>query len=426
MKDDYELWVSHIKKELSKKYKQFSGKRCVLFGASDTNRIAVEEMKKLGIKADYVIDNNKRKTGSLWMGIPVVSPSFLQEDFDENTLVLICGVEIYEKSNQIFSLGYEQKNVLLITPQRKSRYCRIKDFVKVWNVYRKIRREGRGKHLFFLPLEATGDAYLTGLYLGSFIREKGYINHCIVVVSENVRNILRLFGFYDIMVISSRDGDLLREAVSCFGESRLDISYLMFWGLYSQNLIRIEEYCDASFHEIFRSAVLGYQDMEKAVLPEFCHDVRGLFEKEGFAEGKTVLLSPYATSFENELDISWWERLAFELTQKGYKVCTNSAGMKEAVVNGTTGVSWSYKDIVPLLDLAGYFVGVRSGLCEVISSSSCKKVILYQKYMSKNKMSYFSLNHMGLCDDAVEMKLGSCSDEKIMQNIIEVICDKKS
>jgi hypothetical protein len=57
--------------------------------------------------------------------------------------------------------------------------------------------------------------------------------------------------------------------------------------------------------------------------------------------------------------------------------------------------------------MAGYFVGVRSGLCDIISSSSCRKAVLYEKdgYFYKcSPYDYFSLKKMGLCDDAVEIE----------------------
>ncbi len=421
MRDDYAQWVKKIKKEIERNRKRFAGKRCVLFGASDANRVALKELQKWNIRIDQVIDNNTGKTGLIWERVPVTTPSFLQERFDPNTMVVICGGEFVEKKRQVMFMGYTDQNILIILPERKSRLDQLRDVAdSIW-VYERVKRRSRGKHILFLPLQATGDAYLTGMYLSGYIAEQEYRDYQIVVTSGGVKKMLQLFGFEDVLVISLEEGKQLKEAVSRFGESQLNLSYLMFWGLYSQNLIRLEEYCKVSFHEMFRNAVFGYQDRGKAEEPEFCCNVEEIFIKEKLIEGRTVLLSPYAVTFDKELDEAWWKALADALTERGFLVCTNSTGFREPVVNGTKGVAWDYRKLVPLLNLAGYFIGVRSGLCDLISSSSCKKVILYQKNMSKNKMSYFSLNHMGLCSDAIEIKLGEEGDAAVLEKIIKIV-----
>ncbi len=74
------------------------------------------------------------------------------------------------------------------------------------------------------------------------------------------------------------------------------------------------------------------------------------------------------------------------------------------------------------LNAAGFFVGVRSGLCDVISTSRCKKIILYEKegyFYRCSPYDYFSLEKMRLCQDAVEFEYHADTSEAVIERILE-------
>ena len=95
------------------------------------------------------------------------------------------------------------------------------------------------------------------------------------------------------------------------------------------------------------------------------------------------------------------------LQKKGYSVCTNSCGKKEPAIAGTDAVFFPLNIAPQVVEAAGTFVGVRSGFCDVISRAKARKVILYDKnnwFYNCSAYKYFSLNDMGLCNDAVELE----------------------
>ena len=115
-----------------------------------------------------------------------------------------------------------------------------------------------------------------------------------------------------------------------------------------------------------------------------------------------------------------WAQVVNELNNKGYTVCTNVASKKEKAIKGTIPLFIPYKQLVPFLDEAGYFIGIRSGICEVLASSTCKKIVLYKKgfdWNGKDSLDYFSLSKMGLCD-AVEMEYYRKPFDKLAKSII--------
>ena len=93
-------------------------------------------------------------------------------------------------------------------------------------------------------------------------------------------------------------------------------------------------------------------------------------------KGRTVILAPYAGSFQSNIPSEAWERLVHSLKSMGYDVCTNCYGEKERPIKNTIPIQFSYEEGIPLIEYAGGFVAVRSGLCDILSQANCSMVIL--------------------------------------------------
>ena len=73
---------------------------------------------------------------------------------------------------------------------------------------------------------------------------------------------------------------------------------------------------------------------------------------------------------------------------------------------------------------AGIFIWVRSGLCDVASGADAKKIILYDagdRFYNSSAFEYFSLNHMGLCSDAIEIEYQYCGRGEIVSKVIGLL-----
>ena len=53
---------------------------------------------------------------------------------------------------------------------------------------------------------------------------------------------------------------------------------------------------------------------------------------------------------------------------------------EEEPLEGTLGISPTIGQVQSVVEWAGTFVGIRSGLCDVIREASCQKVALYPDY----------------------------------------------
>ena len=182
------------------------------------------------------------------------------------------------------------------------------------------------------------------------------------------------------------------------------------WGQIRGNPLQwFRGYKGLYFMELFRTFVFNLPDdalPERPVLKDAGDELDHIFEKYRLTEGKTVLLSPYANTLA-DLPDDFWVLLAKSLMEMGYRVCTNSSGEMEPAVKGTVPVFFPLNIAPQFVERAGYFIGVRSGFCDVISAAEARKIILYDRenrFFNSSAYAYFSLNHMGLCHDAVEIE----------------------
>ena len=93
---------------------------------------------------------------------------------------------------------------------------------------------------------------------------------------------------------------------------------------------------------------------------------------------KTAIISPYAKSVAS-LPESLWTDMVSDLISSGYKVYTNTVG-DEKPLAGTKAISPSIAQMKSAVEQAGLFIGIRSGMCDVIKTADCRKIALYPDY----------------------------------------------
>lgn len=405
----FEKYKKRVRRIISKKIKDFKDYNIVIFGITEISQVAVNEIIRNGGRVEVVVDNDPMWWGTNWMNIAVKSPDVLREE--NNWFVISCTPYVYDKKCQLHTLGIDKNRYIFIEPEKG---ILIKKLVRVffaWNTYKKLSRQ-YGEKLFLCPYPGTGDAYLTGRYLPNLIDKLNWSEYTILVTGNAFKKVMELYGYNNCVVIDKIVREDLEWLIANFGSEKFGIHYLLYWGLSIQNTFRLEN--GNSFHDIFKYTVFG--ECEKKVYePLFSNDyemAEKLLERMHLIKGKTVILSPFANSFEEELSLEWWEKLAQKIKQKGYTVVTNCGSEKEIEIKGTERLQLSYREFAPVAELCGYLVGIRSGFFDLMSGINCKKIIVYQDFMSRERADFFSLVNMGLCEDAIELKLNASSEGK--------------
>lgn len=122
-------------------------------------------------------------------------------------------------------------------------------------------------------------------------------------------------------------------------------------------------------------------------LPSAILEAAKLFQAMNLEPGKTVLIAPLAKSYPHQLPVNWWEPVVSSLMSEGFKVVTNiaaksnfsSADVRDKVdfIKGSIPLEIPIDLVIPFTELCGNFIGVRSGLCDLLAFSNARKIIIY-------------------------------------------------
>ncbi len=306
-----------------------------------------------------------------------------------------------------------------------------------WYAYRRILRScpmEEGWRVWFMDYDGSGDTYLSCGYL----RSRGLLGPKDAFAGSGgpAMRVARLFGFGRYAQVKPGAALCVRFMERFYGRP-----------LELQPLLYESEYLEYSglFRHFAGWRGLDFMAMLKIGLeancgvpyeegpwqqPEFPYDgaeLDRLFAENGLLPGRTALLAPYAGKSDLwGVPMSFYEDLAGRLKEAGYTVCTNSGGgPKEPPVPGTVPLLVPYRLIRPFCERAGVFIGLRSGLCDMISAANCRKVVLYTGLeipsVTASHREFFSLNNMGLCEDAVEVEITGENRETIAEMTINLI-----
>lgn len=395
---------------VKKNYIKIKRSRVVIFGVSEDSSIVINEIMQLGGRIEFIIDNSKLQQQHKWLGYEIKDPSELMND-RKDICVIITKDHAYEKKRQILYYGISRNDILYFVPNQYNFKDRLIGMMKCLYVYNKIKSISN-KYMLMCPYPGTGDAYITGLYLEGFIENKKIKNdeYTILVLGNGFKKILELYGYKNIKVISKEECDSIKALLCIMPSEFIKIYYLMYWGLPYQNVYRIEPIKGISFHELLKRSV--FYNVKK---------IKYITYDKKSDKTKKIVIAPYANSFEMELPILFWEELIQKLSSLGYTVYTNCGNSKEQEIYGSIRLEMPYVEMFDFLNSCNYLIGVRSGLFDIFNDVNCYKIVLYQEYMSYERMKFFSLNNMYNRNDAVEYKLINESEYRVylMNQIIE-------
>lgn len=313
----------------------------------------------------------------------------------------------------------------------KRRYALFYSTYMVLRGYKEIKKlhrlYGDDTHIIFMR-GATGDAYIQMLFLDEYVRQKGIDKYIVIGDAKGVEGLRRIFCFPQYIEYPTRVADCIEKANLFWNGQGFNIRMFFYWsyGMNVFNRCRIRMTDKFNFWDTYKYFVLqleGEIRYRKPVFTEYSEPVKFRWEKQGIVKGKTVILAPDANSVTH-LPIWFWNTIIRELQYKNYTVLVN-CNYQNGYRAGD--IFFSYEESVPLLDYAGFFLGVRSGLCDIISTAKCKKVILYPEKQAKvnysehrSEKEFSSLRVMGMVS-------GNTSDlVEISTMLLNNITDKES
>lgn len=408
---DAELRRVRIKLKVLGFFGKLKGKEVYLFGVSDNSRQIIKILRELGIEPKNVIDNDKSKQGSYCSRLKVISPEDIDIPNSEYKLYIYYSAYWREMQPQLETMGISRKNSIrlnklpgtflgiLINASRGRRY------------YLRVKRKYGDIPVFLCPYTGTGDIYLIGAFWDEYIKRNNIDDYVFVVITGACKKVASLFNIKNVELVKKKKYASWLIDYYMYDSEKGNIKVLNdCWAQVHTNQVEwFRGYKNLYFTQLFKEFVFGLSEDVKPQHPVYKKETERvdiIFKKYGLINAKTVVLSPYSNTL-SDLPEEFWEGLADALLKRGYCVVTNCGGKSEPSIEGTQGVFFPL-DIAPqFVEKAGFFIGIRSGFCDVISGANARKIILYDKgnrfYMG-SAFEYFNLKGMELCQDIVEFE----------------------
>lgn len=416
-----ELIDEELNKLLGKEITQSN--KIVLFGANKSSMRIMEILQGYDIVA--IIDNDIRKQGQLINGIVVYQPEDFLKDYNSLYRIIIASEYYVQMCEQLQELGYVEGKEIFVVWHGQRFYdisdetfmFHIKKAESGYKVYQKIHGMYNGAFIFLCPYAGTGDIYLIGLYLKEYIKNNNIDNYIITIPGLGCCKVAELFGL-KYLDLSMQDTEDLLSYIRIVGYQKTRTRVLN--DCFFQVMVkRLRGYKGVDFHTMFQKCVFeSHNKVQKIQMKQKNSDE--IFDKYSLIKGKTILLSPYANTI-HKMPESFWCELAEKLMKDGYCVCTNVSGKDEQPIKGTKGIFIPYIQIIDFLNKAGGFVGMRSGLCDIVSSTTASMVVLYPYgniFGTCSTFDYFSLKKMKLKEQKLLEIIFQKNDNRSIENQI--------
>lgn len=364
-----------------------ASKNIFLFGYCNATLELIDLLESKGLKATAILDNSEAKQGQEYKNAIVVYPRQIVQMVGNNSLegsvVLITSRFYASMLQQLREIGYDGPVRKVIDYNTYAEYSLSQETITRMKI-----RERRGNELLsvlskkydqyfkvFCPFNALGDIYFTMSYWSAFAKERniGYTIFC--VVNNVLVDIIHMFGNYSVEVYSQKELDaMIQSAIytqdrNCF-IAHQDRPYVV-------NLTKALYIKRISLEQIYCCGVYGLPAGIRPTKPNV--NMQIYKDIDSIPKGKAVIFSPYAKSVI-AINPKIWKEAVKYYNEEGYKCYTNVIG-DEMPLDGTEAISLSLLEICSVVERAGLFVGIRSGLCDILREASAKKVALYPDYL---------------------------------------------
>lgn len=423
----YKYKQDYVEKKIYKLHQRgkLKNKDIYLFGVSNNTRRMIRALRDLGYSPLQVADNDKRKQNSHCSGLEVVSPEAIRKH--HTTIILIHSYFWREMRLQIMNYGFSKSQIYVFGLREKTLGKQLFECWMGEKIYKRLVKKYGNIPFFLCPYTGTGDIYLIGVFWKEYITKEKISRYGFFVISNACRKVASLFEIENVEILNQKESSYLVQYYNlCPTEVNLKILN-DGWAPVGWNQSEwLRGYKGMYFMELFRKFVFGLPDTsipEHPLFPDLSGELEKLFNKYKLVEKKTVVLSPYSNTLA-DLPNGFWEEITTKLLKKGYVVCTNSSGAQEPAIAGSIPVFFPLHMAPQFIEKAGIFIGVRSGLCDVASGADAKKIILYDagdRFYNSSAFEYFSLNHMGLCSDAIEIEYQYCGRGEIVSKVIGLL-----
>lgn len=358
-----------------------------LFGHCNATLELIDLLETRNLHVSAILDNSRDKLGKVYKGAKVIRPEdiskWVVESEHSDSIVLIVSRFYASMHKQLRELGYEGPVRKLIDYNSYADYSLSTDTIS-----RMTAREKHGEELLaelsdnypgffkmFCPFNALGDIYLMASYFPAFAKARDIEKTVFCVAGKALADVIHMFDTsYCVEVYEQKELDAMIQAALYTKDTNSFIAHQD--RPYVVNLSKALYIKKIPLEQIYCCGVYGLPKETVAAKPRENLDIYSAIES--IPENRAVIFSPYAKSV-TAIDDAIWERAVEYYNSAGYKCYTNVIE-DEKPLNGTEAISPSLFEMKSVVERAGTFIGIRSGLCDILREAKAKKIALYPDY----------------------------------------------
>ena len=353
-------------------------KEIYVFGHCNASENLADLLISKGYHVSAILDNNPQKQGNHYKGIPIIGPQKILDRDMKHMIICIVSRAYEAMARQLYEMGYLGRVEKLVDYNTFAEYSlspetisRKKERMKRGTeILERIRRKYNHHFYLLCPFSALGDVYYAMAYLPGFMKKNHIRDYVAITVGRSCSDIAAMFGCTDREVLNQNDMDELVQAV-LFTRAK-DAFIAHHDRPYTNLLMRALKVKMIPFEILYRCGVFGLEKNFVPCQPTMLQHFSGYNSME---KGKSVIISPYAKSVAG-IGSQVWRKIISHFQQKGTQVYTNVSGDEEPL-EGTFPLRVGLMELQSAVEWAGTFIGVRSGLCDVIKEAHCRKIVLF-------------------------------------------------
>lgn len=374
-------WQQQEMRENLERYEsQCRSRTVIVFGHCNSAQEMVAYLRSQNIEAACFLDNNPHKQGKILHGIEVYPTEAIANYKKEESLVLIITKFFEAMEEQLRSLGYLGEIVEVVAFQSFQRFSteeavfsqKKHRVTQGYEILQGILQKSPEDFLLICPFAALGDVYWAMSYFPAYCETQGISSCSIVVVGNGCREVANMFGYEKIEVLDQKNMDSLVQGVLFIREKKALIAH--HDRLYTDPSLKILQQECIPFPSFYREVIYGLPQDAKESVP-CCLEPLTPESKALLPQGKSVIFAPYANSIAL-VSPSFWENGVLEYKEKGFHLFTNVASGQEPL-KGTKALSLPLREMAEAAEWAGHFVGMRSGLCDLLHAVPCEKTVVF-------------------------------------------------
>lgn len=353
-------------------------KKIYLFGHCNASEELIDILIEKGYEIRAILDNNIFKYGITYKDIPVVSPNSILKSDVEKSIVCIAARSYESMAEQLREMGYKGPIIKMVDYNSYAEYSLSKETIEKKRarvergigLIKKEKEKYPGCYRIYCPFSALGDVYYAMAYLPYFLERKLIKKYVVFTIGNSCAEVAKMFGAEYVEAISQRDMDESIQAVLFTEDADAYIPHQD--RPYVVKLAKALYIKKIPLELIYKCGVYGLDRDCVPYKPVKLDSYRFL---DRIIPGKAVVLSPYAKSVTN-ISSEYWKKIIKYYKEKNYQIFTNVFG-EEQELEETQRLDVKLSELQSVVERAGTFIGIRSGLCDVLQEAQCRKIALY-------------------------------------------------